>query len=89
MSRSDEFRQYAEEAMRWAREAKTEKDKAILIDIARTWITAATYREDTEKKGRLSRLSWRPLIYIEDDASAGQRNRPAPCRGGIRLPPKL
>jgi hypothetical protein len=50
MSKSDEFRRYAEEAMRWAREAKTEKDKAILIDIARTWITAATYREDTEKR---------------------------------------
>jgi hypothetical protein len=50
MTKADELRQYAEEAMRWAREAKTEKDKAILIDIARTWITAATYRETTDKR---------------------------------------
>jgi hypothetical protein len=45
MSKSDEFRQYAEEAMHWARNSKTEKDKEVLIDIARTWTTAATYRE--------------------------------------------
>ena len=50
MTKADELRRYAEEAMRWAREAKTEKDKAILIDIARTWITAATYRETTAKR---------------------------------------
>jgi hypothetical protein len=28
MSKSDEFRQYAEEAMRWARQSKTENDGA-------------------------------------------------------------
>jgi hypothetical protein len=27
MSKADQFRQYAEEAMRWARQAKTEKEK--------------------------------------------------------------
>lgn len=50
MSRTDEFRQYAEEAMRWSRQAKTEKDRAIMIDIARTWISVAAYREATEKR---------------------------------------
>jgi hypothetical protein len=45
MSRCDEFRQYAEEAMRWAGRSKTESDKAILLDIARTWTQAALYRE--------------------------------------------
>ena len=45
MSRADEFRQYAEEAMRWARHSKTADDKAVLIDLARTWMQAASYRE--------------------------------------------
>jgi hypothetical protein len=50
MTKADELRQYAEEAMRWARKSKTEKDKAVLIDIARTWTTAATYHEATEER---------------------------------------
>ncbi len=45
MSTCDEFRQYAEEAMRWARRSKTESDKAILLDLALTWAQAASYRE--------------------------------------------
>jgi hypothetical protein len=48
MSKSDEFRQYVDETMRWARQSKTENDKAILIEIARTWKLAATFRERTE-----------------------------------------
>jgi hypothetical protein len=42
MSKADEFRQYAREAMHWARNSKTEKDKAILIDLARTRTQAAS-----------------------------------------------
>ncbi len=45
MSRVDEFRQYADEAMLSARQAKTEKARAILTDIASTWTAAAAYRE--------------------------------------------
>jgi len=47
MSRADEFRQYGEEAMRWACNSKTTNEKAILIDLARTWMQAASYREST------------------------------------------
>jgi hypothetical protein len=47
MSKVDEFRQYAEEAIRWARCSKTADDKAVLIDLARTWMQAASYRETT------------------------------------------
>jgi hypothetical protein len=50
MTRADEFRHYAEEAMRWARRSKTEKDRAILVDLAGTWTTAATYREAADEK---------------------------------------
>jgi hypothetical protein len=49
MSKADEFRQYAEEAMRWARQSKIEKDKEALLDLARTWTQAASHREGVEK----------------------------------------
>jgi hypothetical protein len=49
MSKADEFRQYAEEATRWARQSKIEKEKEALLDLARTWTQAASHRESIEK----------------------------------------
>jgi hypothetical protein len=45
MSKAEEFRQYAEEAMRWARKSQTEQEKQALMDLARTWTQAAVHRE--------------------------------------------
>jgi hypothetical protein len=45
MSKADEFRQYAEEAMSWARDSKDEKQRAILINLARAWVQAAASQE--------------------------------------------
>jgi hypothetical protein len=45
MSKADEFRQYAEEAMGWARDSKNEKQRAILINLARAWVQAAASQE--------------------------------------------
>ena len=45
MSKADEFRQYAEEAMRWARHSATPKEQLALITSARTWIQAAERNE--------------------------------------------
>jgi hypothetical protein len=45
MSKADEFRQYAEEAMRWARHSTIPKEKLVLIDLARVWIQAAERSE--------------------------------------------
>jgi hypothetical protein len=42
MSEADQFRQYAGEAMSWAIQSKTEKEKATLLELARTWMRAAT-----------------------------------------------
>jgi hypothetical protein len=47
MSKADQFRQYAEEAMRWARQSRTENEKQALIDLARAWTQAASHREGT------------------------------------------
>jgi hypothetical protein len=41
MSKADEFRQYAEEAMRWARHSTTPREQLVLINLARTWTQAA------------------------------------------------
>jgi hypothetical protein len=45
MSKADQFRQYAEEAMRWARQSKTENEKEALIELAQTWTQAAQRSE--------------------------------------------
>ena len=45
MSKADQFRRYAEEAMDWGRRAKTEKEKQAYIDLARTWTQAAMQSE--------------------------------------------
>jgi hypothetical protein len=45
MSKAEEFRQYAEEAVRWARKSKTEFEKQALMDLERTWTQAAAHSE--------------------------------------------
>jgi hypothetical protein len=45
MSNGSEFRQYAEEALRWAREAKSKKEKETLTGLADTWMRAALQSE--------------------------------------------
>jgi hypothetical protein len=51
MSKADQFRQYAEEAMRWARQSKTENEKQALLDLARTWTQAALRSEGLPAPG--------------------------------------
>ena len=41
MSEADQFRQYADEAMSWAIQSQTQKEKATLLELARTWMQAA------------------------------------------------
>jgi hypothetical protein len=45
MSKADQFRQYADEAMHWVRQSKTENEKQVLIELARTWTQAAMRSE--------------------------------------------
>jgi hypothetical protein len=47
MSQADQFRQYAEEALRWAYQSKTGKNKQAMIMLARTWTQAAVQSERT------------------------------------------
>ena len=45
MTKADEFREYAEEALRWSRESKTKEEKKALIDLAINWMQAAEVSE--------------------------------------------
>jgi hypothetical protein len=47
MTKSDEFREYAEEALQWSRQSKTEEDKKALADLAFTWMQAAALSEQS------------------------------------------
>jgi hypothetical protein len=41
MSEFDQFRQYAEEAMLWVAQSKTEEEKQVLVELMCTWTAAA------------------------------------------------
>ena len=45
MSKSNHFRQYAEEAMRSAHQSNIQEEKEAFIELARTWTAAAVQSE--------------------------------------------
>jgi hypothetical protein len=51
MSQASQFREYAEEALRWASKSTTEKERASLFELARTWTQAATASERPRPTG--------------------------------------
>jgi hypothetical protein len=61
MSETDQFRQYAEEALRWARQSKTEKEKQAYTDLALTWMQVAVQSEH--------------IFGVNDSAPGRQRGR--------------
>jgi hypothetical protein len=48
MPSADQLRYYADEAMRWAHQSKTEKEKLALIELARTFAQAALKKTLTQ-----------------------------------------
>jgi hypothetical protein len=45
MSEANQFRQYAEEALRWVSQSTTEEEKRTLTDLACIWAQAALQSE--------------------------------------------
>jgi hypothetical protein len=41
MDTPDHYRTYADECLGWARTAKTDREREIFIEMARTWLNAA------------------------------------------------
>lgn len=46
MSTQDQFREFADECMAWARRAKSERERQQLLDMAKLWMTAAQQLDD-------------------------------------------
>jgi hypothetical protein len=46
MSQAHEYRQFAEECVRWARGAKSDRERKAFFDMARAWTEAAAVRQD-------------------------------------------
>lgn len=64
MSTSDEYRKIADEYYRLAREAKTESDRLALLDLAHTWLEAASREGEmtSEQIAEAQKLAreWKP-----------------------------
>jgi hypothetical protein len=43
-----DYREYADECMGWARTAKSDRERAIFLQMAQTWLQAAALREGKE-----------------------------------------
>ncbi len=83
MTISQDYRQYAEECLRWAREAKDEAQRQQLLDLASAWIQAASLQNDRSpaaakaiphpRRSRLAIVSITPFL-------AGQAFQPETIR---------
>jgi hypothetical protein len=65
MSESDQFRQYAEEALLWAAQSKTEEKKRLLFELVLTW-TQAAFASD-----RIELRAWRSCRRQIRDGARG------------------
>jgi hypothetical protein len=59
---SKEFREFAQECLRWAGETKSERHRQVLLEMARTWLQAAVEVEGilTPEPGPLRSARARP-----------------------------
>ena len=50
MTKAEQFREYAKEAIAWSSNAKKESDRLALIQLASTWTQVAAYRDRTAEE---------------------------------------
>ena len=74
MSQSDQFRQYAEEAMLWVSRSKNEEEKQILVELLCTWTAAAVASDRIANRQWQSAISQSPARDF--DCSFCARRRP-------------
>jgi hypothetical protein len=53
MSRADEYRQYAREAMGWVNDCTDPEERLVLISLASTWLKAAGRSPSSAAAGKL------------------------------------
>jgi hypothetical protein len=52
MTTVQEYRHFAEECLRWARDAKSEEERKAFLDMAHTWTQAAVCEDSARVPGR-------------------------------------
>lgn len=79
MSLSKEYKEYAEECMGWARTARSDRERAIFLQMSKTWMEAAIRGADRRCRHHLV------LHSIAQRAATRQLN----CVGWRPLPPQF
>ena len=64
MTKAEQFREYAEEAMQWSRQSKTEDARKMLIDLAFTWTQTASLSEMKSLCPPEQRISIEPKLAM-------------------------
>ena len=86
MSESDQFRQYAEEALLWAAQSTTKEEKQLLLELVCTWTQAAVASERTVT-GPVVNLMEALRRSVETERGV-ERRKPARAGGNHRAPKK-
>jgi hypothetical protein len=68
MTTAEEYRQYADECIAWAKQAKTDSERDILLQMAKTWMEAALIAKERGTSPP-SGLAW-PQQARDDNAAA-------------------
>ena len=72
MSKADQFRQYADEAMGWAFQSKTKNEKEILVERAGLLVRQCTNRACSSIEGKFAASA----EFLRPTASTGERVSP-------------
>ena len=90
MSETEQFWQYAKEAMLSACDAKADEDKAGLLELARTWTQAALQERESCSRSRQPvaihtglEVIWGMSVGTSVASVAGQRSLPHQERGQL------
>jgi hypothetical protein len=66
VSAAKQYREFAEECMGWAKTAKTDRERDIFLQMARTWFAAAIRAGADPANHQLEKLPTLPTIPIMD-----------------------
>jgi hypothetical protein len=65
MASAKEFREYANECLDWARTAKTDRERSIFLQMARTWTEVAINTETRQSQSLQPRTDKRQSVNTE------------------------
>jgi hypothetical protein len=69
MASAKEFRDYADECKQWAKSAKTNRERDIFLQMAKSWMDAALLARDREVPPPSTPMT-KPPSDLDDSASA-------------------